>query len=182
MGEIYYDPYDFEIDTDPHPVWRRMRDEAPLYRNDRYEFWALSRYEDVAAGLTDWRTYNPWYTQPRLGRPSTHPEAYRISSPIDHVEGLEDPLLVLHGMMDDNVFAQDSIRLIEELIELAREVTGHPIPAEIADRRPGDPPRLVSGGKLAASELGWEARHSKLEDILRDAWKWHNARPQGFGR
>ena len=58
MPEIYYDPYDFEIDTDPHPVWRRMRDEAPLYRNDRYEFWALSRYEDVAAGLTDWRTYS----------------------------------------------------------------------------------------------------------------------------
>jgi len=58
MAEIYYDPYDFDIDTDPHPVWRRMRDEAPLYRNDRYEFWALSRYEDVARGLVDWRTYS----------------------------------------------------------------------------------------------------------------------------
>lgn len=58
MTEIYYDPYDFEIDADPHPVWRRMRDEAPLYRNDRYEFWALSRFEDVAAGLADWRTYS----------------------------------------------------------------------------------------------------------------------------
>jgi cytochrome P450 len=56
MTEIYYDPYDFEIDADPHPVWRRMRDEAPLYRNDKYEFWALSRYEDVASGLTEWRT------------------------------------------------------------------------------------------------------------------------------
>jgi cytochrome P450 len=58
VSEIYYDPYDFEIDADPHPVWRRMRDEAPLYRNDRYEFWALSRYEDVASGLTDWRSYS----------------------------------------------------------------------------------------------------------------------------
>jgi cytochrome P450 len=58
MSDLYYDPYDFEIDTDPHPVWRRMRDEAPLYRNDRYEFFALSRYDDVAAGLTDWRTYS----------------------------------------------------------------------------------------------------------------------------
>jgi cytochrome P450 len=58
VTEIYYDPYDFEIDADPHPVWRRMRDEAPLYRNERYEFWALSRYEDVAAGLTDWRSYS----------------------------------------------------------------------------------------------------------------------------
>jgi cytochrome P450 len=58
LSEIYYDPYDFEIDADPHPVWRRMRDEAPLYRNDKYDFWALSRYADVAAGLTDWKTYS----------------------------------------------------------------------------------------------------------------------------
>jgi cytochrome P450 len=58
VTEIYYDPYDFEIDADPHPVWRRMRDEAPLYRNDKFEFWALSRYEDVAEGLTEWRTYS----------------------------------------------------------------------------------------------------------------------------
>jgi cytochrome P450 len=58
MTKIYYDPYDFEIDADPHPVWRRMRDEAPLYWNERYEFWALSRFEDVASGLTDWRTYS----------------------------------------------------------------------------------------------------------------------------
>ena len=58
MTDLYYDPYDFEIDANPHPVWRRMRDEAPLYRNDTYEFWALSRYEDVVVGLTDWKTYS----------------------------------------------------------------------------------------------------------------------------
>jgi cytochrome P450 len=58
MTGIYYDPYDFEIDADPHPVWRRMREEAPLYRNDRHEFWALSRYQDVLAGLTDWNTFS----------------------------------------------------------------------------------------------------------------------------
>lgn len=58
MSEIYYDPYDFTIDANPHPVWRRMRDEAPLYRNDKHEFWALSRYADVAAGLADWRSFS----------------------------------------------------------------------------------------------------------------------------
>jgi cytochrome P450 len=58
VTDIYYDPYDFEIDADPHPIWRRMRDEAPLYRNDEYEFFALSRYDDVASGLTDWRSYS----------------------------------------------------------------------------------------------------------------------------
>lgn len=68
--------------------------------------------------VTDWRTYHPGYTQPRLGRPSTHPDAYAASSPIDHAEKLRDPLLILHGMVDSNVFAQDSIRLIEKLIDL----------------------------------------------------------------
>jgi cytochrome P450 len=54
---IYYDPYDFEIDTDPYPLWRRMRDEAPLYRNERYDFFALSRFDDVERALVDWDTY-----------------------------------------------------------------------------------------------------------------------------
>jgi cytochrome P450 len=56
--EPYYDPYDFEIDADPYPVWQRLRDEAPLYRNEKYDFWALSRYADVERGLTDWQTYS----------------------------------------------------------------------------------------------------------------------------
>ncbi len=58
MSELYYDPYDFAIDTDPHPVWRRLRDEAPLYRNEKYDFWALSRFADVEAGLRDWQSYS----------------------------------------------------------------------------------------------------------------------------
>ena len=58
MSEIYYDPYDFEIDADPHPTWRRMRDETPLYRNEKYDFWALSRFDDVEAGLVDWQSYS----------------------------------------------------------------------------------------------------------------------------
>jgi len=58
VSAIYYDPYDFEIDANPHPVWRRMRDEAPLYRNDKHDFWALSRFDDVEAGLLDWRSYS----------------------------------------------------------------------------------------------------------------------------
>jgi cytochrome P450 len=55
--EIYYDPYDFEIDTDPYPIWKRMRDEQPLYYNERYDFYALSRFEDVERCSLDWRTY-----------------------------------------------------------------------------------------------------------------------------
>jgi cytochrome P450 len=58
VSEIYYDPYDREIDADPHPVWRRMRDEAPLYRNDRHDFWALSRFQDVLDASLDVATYS----------------------------------------------------------------------------------------------------------------------------
>jgi len=56
--DIYYDPYDFEIDTDPYPVWKRMREEAPLYYNEKYDFYALSRYNDVDKGLLDWGSYS----------------------------------------------------------------------------------------------------------------------------
>jgi len=55
--DLYYDPYDFEIDVAPYPVWKRMRDEAPLYFNERYDFYALSRFDDVERGLVDWETY-----------------------------------------------------------------------------------------------------------------------------
>ena len=54
----YYDPYDFDIDADPYPVWKRLRDEAPLYYNEKYEFYAISRYEDVENGLVEWQTYS----------------------------------------------------------------------------------------------------------------------------
>ena len=56
-SDVYYDPYDFEIDADPYPVWRRLRDEAPLYYNEKYDFFALSRFDDVERGLLDWETY-----------------------------------------------------------------------------------------------------------------------------
>ena len=55
--DVYYDPYDFDIDADPYPVWKRMRDEQPLYYNERYDFWALSRFHDVEVALKDWKTY-----------------------------------------------------------------------------------------------------------------------------
>jgi cytochrome P450 len=57
-SDVYYDPFDFEIDTDPYPVWKRLRDEAPLYHNGRYDFYALSRFDDVERALVDWRVYS----------------------------------------------------------------------------------------------------------------------------
>lgn len=54
---VHYDPYDVDIDDDPYPTWRRLRDEAPLYRNDELDFWALSRWDDVKPALLDWDTF-----------------------------------------------------------------------------------------------------------------------------
>jgi cytochrome P450 len=56
-NDIYYDPFDVEIDNDPHPLWKRMREEAPLYYNGKYNFYALSRFDDVEKALVDWDTY-----------------------------------------------------------------------------------------------------------------------------
>jgi cytochrome P450 len=57
-ADLSYDPYDAEVDRDPYPVWKRMRDEVPLYRNEEHDFYALSRFDDVEAGLLDWATFS----------------------------------------------------------------------------------------------------------------------------
>ena len=60
-NEIYYDPFDYQVDMDPHPVWKRMREEMPLYYNEKFDFYALSRYEDVMAASKDWETFSSAY-------------------------------------------------------------------------------------------------------------------------
>jgi len=52
-ADLYWDPFDEVIDVDPYPVWHRLQDDAPLYRNDDYDFWALTRYDDVLAASRD---------------------------------------------------------------------------------------------------------------------------------
>ena len=65
---------------------------------------------------------------------------------------------------------------VREVIESARRVTGHPIPAETQPRRPGDPAVLVASSEKAISELGWKPRYTQLDDIVRTAWIWHQKR------
>ncbi|MHC4262530.1 MAG: UDP-glucose 4-epimerase GalE [Planctomycetota bacterium] len=69
---------------------------------------------------------------------------------------------------------------VKELIDHAREVTGHAIPAEVAPRRAGDPAQLISGGSGARDLLGWSPERSDLRTILEDAWRWHSAHPRGY--
>jgi cytochrome P450 len=56
--EVYYDPYDVNITANPYPTFARLREEAPLYYNERYDFWAISRYADVEMALADWQTFS----------------------------------------------------------------------------------------------------------------------------
>jgi dipeptidyl aminopeptidase/acylaminoacyl peptidase len=80
--------------------------------------------------VTDWRHYNHGYTSNILNTPDIDPESFDLSSPINHAEGLDGHLLMLHGLLDDNVVAQDIIRLSQRLIELEKqnwELALHPI-------------------------------------------------------
>lgn len=70
---------------------------------------------------------------------------------------------------------------VREVIEVCREVTGHPIPARERPRRPGDPPRLVASSEKIRRELGWEPRYQDLRLIVESAWRWHRAHPGGYG-
>lgn len=74
----------------------------------------------AVASVTDWHSYNEWYTRRRLGLYSENKEIYEATSPIYHAEGLEDHLLLIHGMLDPNVLFQDTARLMQRLIEAGK--------------------------------------------------------------
>jgi len=83
------------------------------------------------AGVVDWATYGAGYTTPRLGTPVQNPDIYNISAPIQHMEKLARPLLVLHGTNDRNVSFADSLRLFDVLIKLGKSFESQIYPGEI---------------------------------------------------
>jgi UDP-glucose 4-epimerase len=70
---------------------------------------------------------------------------------------------------------------VKEVIDVARAVTGHPIPAETTPRRAGDPAQLVASSEKAKTVLGWNPQYADLTTIVESAWKWHQAHPKGYG-
>ena len=70
---------------------------------------------------------------------------------------------------------------VKEVISVARAVTGHPIPAEIALRRAGDPAQLVASSEKAMAVLGWKPQYDDLNIIVSSAWAWHESHPNGYG-
>lgn len=69
---------------------------------------------------------------------------------------------------------------VRQVIEAARQVTSHPIPAEVAPRRPGDPARLVASSEKARSQLSWKPQIPELAEIVETAWRWHRSHPRGY--
>lgn len=70
---------------------------------------------------------------------------------------------------------------VQEVIDVARKVTDHPIPAEVQARRAGDPAVLIASSEKAKTVLGWKPQHDSLEKIIADAWNWHRGNPNGYG-
>lgn len=108
--DLYYDPFDNAIDDDPYPIWKRMREEAPLYYNEKYNFYALSRYADVAPALPDWQTY-------RSGHGTT---ADILFSGIEVPPGIllfeDPPLHDLHRKLLSRVFTPRRMLAVEDLV------------------------------------------------------------------
>jgi cytochrome P450 len=108
--ELYYDPYDPDIDDNPYPVWKRMREEAPLYYNDKFNFYALSRYDDVARELPNWQTY-------RSGRGTTADILFNnIEVPPGILLFEDPPLHDLHRRLLSRVFTPRRMLAVESLV------------------------------------------------------------------
>lgn len=69
---------------------------------------------------------------------------------------------------------------VGEVVDVARKVTGHPIPVVMSPRRVGDPAELVASSDAIRRDLGWQPQHAKLEDIVASAWEWHRHHPNGY--
>jgi UDP-glucose 4-epimerase len=69
---------------------------------------------------------------------------------------------------------------VKEMIDAARSVTNHPIPAIISKRRPGDPSRLIASSEKIERELGWKRQYSSIEDIISSAWEFHRTHKNGY--
>ncbi|HMG40832.1 MAG TPA: cytochrome P450 [Acidimicrobiales bacterium] len=87
-SHVYWDPYDEALDDDPYPVWKRMRDEAPVYRNDTLDFWALSRFDDIEVAHKDTATFSSarGTVLERMGPESEGSGMMIFVDPPDHTE------------------------------------------------------------------------------------------------
>jgi UDP-glucose 4-epimerase len=99
-----------------------------------------------------------------------------VSAHLLAVEALADKDRLVYNLGNGGGYS------VREVIETARRVTGEPIPAVEAPRRPGDSPRLVASSEKIRRELGWEPQFTDLKAIIASAWEWHRMHPEGYPR
>jgi UDP-glucose 4-epimerase len=104
-----------------------------------------------------------------------------------HVADLVDAHLAALGALEPGRFKCWNIGIgrgysVREVLESCRRVTGHPIPAKLGERRAGDPPALYADPSAIGRDLGWKAKWTDLDEIVRTAWEWMRAHPRGYQR
>ena len=97
-----------------------------------------------------------------------------VSAHLLALDGLRDGNKLIYNLGSGNGYS------VREVIETARQVTGHPIPANELPRRPGDSARLVASSEKIKRELGWKPQHDDLYEIISSAWAWHKWHPKGY--
>lgn len=102
-----------------------------------------------------------------------------------HVDDLASAHLLALKKLDDGAALKLNLGTgrgasVQEVVDLASEVTGKEIPARACERREGDPPELVADPSAAKQTLGWEAQHKDMRKIIESAWQWHSAHPHGY--
>jgi cytochrome P450 len=162
---VYYDPFNTEIDRDPHPLWKRMRDEAPLYRNEKYGFYALSRFDDVEPALVDWDAY-------RSGRGSTLEIILaNIGMPPGMILMEDPPVHDVHRGLMARVFTPKKMNAIEPKVREFCARTLDPLVGSdrfdfVVDLGAVMPMRTI-GFLLGIPEQDQEAIRDRLDDNLR---------------
>lgn len=97
-----------------------------------------------------------------------------VSAHILALDALDSRDRLIYNVGSGNGFS------VKEVIDTARKVTGHPIPADVMPRRTGDSARLVASPEKIKNELGWAPKHTNMRDILSSAWDWHKSHPHGY--
>jgi cytochrome P450 len=121
MTDLYWDPFTPELRDDPYPLWKRLRDEAPVWHNDRYDFWALTRFHDIEQAHKDHDTFS-----------SNHGTTVETMSP-DPVEGgmiiwLDPPKHTVMRRLVSRAFTSRRVSMIEDHI---REVCAELLDAQL---------------------------------------------------
>ncbi|HET6823687.1 MAG TPA: UDP-glucose 4-epimerase GalE [Anaerolineales bacterium] len=97
-----------------------------------------------------------------------------VSAHLLALDGLSERDRLIYNLGSGNGYS------VRQVIETARQVTGHPIPVQELPRRPGDSARLVASSEKIKRELGWKPERDDLHEIISSAWEWHNSHPKGY--